>query len=157
LICMLVRPSFKICNYTIKMNNHKILVFSSSFFIAPFLYLYFFVENPNLYETVLSIMLIGNLFFSVLFWNNPVKFSLLHTLDKYFVRLSVIAGIIYISLIKDIEYYYKYIFYIFFFIFTGLAKLSTIESDKVWCSDMHIVYHFLLHIFGISGSYIAFI
>jgi hypothetical protein len=139
------------------MNNHKILVFSSSFFIAPFLYLYLFIQNPNPYEIVLSILLLCNLFFSVLFWNNPVKFSLLHTLDKYFVRLSVIAGFVYISLIKDIEYYNKYMFYVLYFLFMVLAKLSTIESDKVWCSDMHIFYHFLLHTIGISGSYIAFI
>jgi len=138
-------------------KNHKILLFSACFFILPFLYLILFVENSNAYERYLSTIMLINFIFSILFWHNPIKNSIIHKLDRFFVILALIYGTIYISIIKSITIEYKYFFLILFFIFIFLHKLSNKYSTKKWCSKKHIFYHFLMHIVGISASYIAFI
>ena len=139
------------------MNNHKILVFSSSFFIAPFLYLYLFVEQPNPYELFLSVLLLFNFSLSVMFWHNPIKRSFVHRIDGYLAKLMVALTFIYIAFIKEIEYFYKFIFYGFYLLFIFMARLSNIFSRKEWRSRTHIFYHFLMHLCGIFGFFIAFI
>jgi len=138
-------------------HSHKILIFSSTFFILPFLYLTYFVETPNETELYLSKLLLGNAIISLLFWHNPIKHCTIHKLDSFLVRVSVITIFIYIACIKQIEYTYKSLFFTLYAFFLGLAKLSNVFSRKEWCSDQHIFYHFLMHIVGISGSYIAFL
>jgi hypothetical protein len=139
------------------MNNHKILVFSSSFFILPFLYLYFFVENPNPYEMSLSVLLLFNFILSTLFWHNPMKHSIIHRMDGYLAKIMVVLVFIYIAFIKEIEKYYKFVFYGFYLLFMKMAKLSNIFSRKLWCSDIHIFCHFFMHLCGIFGVCIAFV
>jgi hypothetical protein len=139
------------------MNNHKILVFSSSFFIAPFLYLYLFVEQPDSYELLLSVLMLFNFVFSVMFWHNPIKRSFVHRVDGYMAKLIVALTFIYVAFIKQIEYFYKFIFYGFYLLFMNMARLSNKCSRKDWRSNSHIFYHFLLHLCGIFGFFIAFI
>jgi hypothetical protein len=139
------------------MNNHKILVFSSSFFIAPFLYLYLFVEKPDFYELLLSVLLLFNFVLSVMFWHNPIKRSFVHRIDGFMAKLIVVLMFIYIAFIKEIEYFYKFIFYGFYLLFISMARLSNIFSRKEWRSRTHIFYHFLMHLCGIFGFFIAFI
>ena len=139
------------------MNNHKILVFTSSFFILPFLYLYLFVENPNPYEISLSILLLFNFILSILFWHSPIKYSYIHKMDGYLAKIMVALVFIYIAFIKEIEQYYKFVFYGFYLLFMNMAKLSNTFSRKLWCSNSHIFCHFLMHLSGIIGFSIAFI
>lgn len=136
-----------------------VLIFSSTFFILPFLYIYVINKNKqNSYsEKYLSILLLFNLLLSILFWCNPIKFSTIHYIDSFFVKLSVFCIFIYITFIKNLDYYYKLIFYGLYLIFISFAMLSNDSSTKEWCSNDHIFSHFLMHVVGISGSYIAFI
>jgi hypothetical protein len=138
-------------------QSHKILVFSSVFLILPLLYLTYFVEEPNEPELYLSKLLLGNAILSLLFWHDPIKNSIIHKLDSFLVRVSVVAVFIYIACIKQIEYTYKSLFFTLYAFFLGLAKISNVFSREEWCSNQHIFYHFLMHIVGISGSYIAFV
>jgi hypothetical protein len=132
-------------------------VFSSSFFIAPFLYLYLFVEQPNPYELFLSVLLLFNFALSVMFWHNPIKRSFVHRIDGYLAKLMVGLTFIYVAFIKEIECFYKYIFYGVCLLFILMARLSNIFSRKEWRSRTHIFYHFLMHLSGIFGFFIAFI
>jgi len=139
------------------MNNHKILIFSSSFFLFPFLYFYFFVEEPNPFEITLSVLLLFNFFLSVMFWHNPIKRSFVHRMDGYFAKLTVVSFFLYIAFLKELEYCYKLIFYGSYLLFMNMAKLSNTYSRKLWRSNLHIFFHFLMHITGILGFCIAFI
>jgi hypothetical protein len=139
------------------MNSYKILIFSSCLFLLPFLNIAFFSEDkPNNYEKQLSLLLVCNFIFSNLFWHNPINKSIIHRIDAIFVRISLSSVFFYVSFIKEIEFINKLRFYALFILFLSLAKMSNKLSRKKWCSNEHIFYHFLMHLVGIFGSYVAF-
>jgi len=139
------------------MNSHKILITSSTFFLLPILYITIFAENRNCYEKFLSILLLFNFILSVMFWHNPIKKSIIHKIDGILAKSSVVIFFIYISFIKEIDFFYKLLFYSFFIICMFFAKVSNVLSRKNWCSDSHVFIHFLMHFIGICGSLFAFI
>jgi len=139
------------------MKNYKILITSSCFFLFPLFYVNFFAINPPIYEKYLSFLLTGNFVLSSIFWHNPRKRSLIHKLDAFLVRFSVLCIVFYIFFIKEIECQYKFLFYVLYLLFVVFARISNRYSTKEWCSNHHITIHFIMHLIGIFGSYIAFI
>jgi len=137
---------------------NKLLILSAFLFVLPFLNIFFIRQKKwSNYEKFLSILFLINFLLSFLFWYHPVKDSIIHNLDAFFVKFSILCVFIYITFIKQIDIFYQFIFYGMFCIFYSLAIISDACSKKEWCSIEHIIYHFCMHIIGITGSYIAFI
>jgi hypothetical protein len=137
--------------YIISKFKNKCLCITSSSILISFFYSLFY-SNTN----ILSFLLLSTYYFSQLFWSNPIQYSLIHKIDSVIAKTSISYFIIYTLTYKELTYllYYSYLFIILnIFI---MSYLSNIESTKKWCSDKHILYHGLLHIFCFIGSFYAF-
>jgi hypothetical protein len=141
------------------MNLHKILIFSSCLFLLPYLNIVLFVEETpsNIYEKYMSMLLVCNFIFSVLFWHNPINKSIIHRIDGFFAKLSVVTVFLYVAFIKDVDPFNENIFFLLYLFFISFARLSNKRSRKQWCSNSHIFYHFLMHLSGIFGGIVAFL
>ena len=130
-----------------KFKNKCLCVTSSSSLIS-----YLFNNNYS----ILSFLLLSTYFFSQLFWFNPIQYSLVHKIDSIIAKTTISYFIIYTLTYKELKFllYYSYILIVLNIII--MSYLSNIESTKKWCSDKHILYHGLLHIFCFIGSFYAF-
>ena len=130
-----------------KFKNKCLCVTSSSCLISCLL-------NNN--YNILSFLLFATYIFSQLFWFNPIQHSLVHKIDSIVAKTSISCFIIYTLIFKELTFllYYSYIFIVLNILL--MSYLSNIESTKKWCSDKHILYHGLLHIFCFIGSFYAF-
>jgi hypothetical protein len=136
------------------------LVFSSFLFLIP-LYVFFNKSNKNNYEYGLSFLIYINFILSILFWMNPIKQSIMHKIDAFFVRVSVICITLYIMFIKN-NYCQdkntcKFIYLLIFCCFIILFYFSHYYSTRKWCCNEHLVCHCFFHIIGVIGVTIAFL
>jgi len=112
------------------MTNQNLL-FSSLFFLLPLTFFYL-KPNKNNYEYILASLLIINMILSLLFWSNPVKNSLIHTIDAFFARVSVISFLIYIVFLKKNTNLDNIIFYTLFLIGIFMFLCGGKQSSKNW-------------------------
>jgi hypothetical protein len=108
-------------------------------------------------ESVLACLLLINASLSFAFWLNPVKNGTIHYYDAIFTRISMILFSVYILFIKDINFEWKFAYFLMFSIALYLFRKSDKYSSKEWCSKEHIFSHILFHIFIICGAMFPFI
>jgi hypothetical protein len=118
--------------------------FTSAFGIIP-LSAFYLKQNKNIYEYGLAGLLINNILLTILFWRNPIKHSIMHKVDAFFSRFSLVFFTIYIVFAKKLSFIACY--FILFSIGMGLFYGSNKESCKHWCSKNHILYHMCFHLF----------
>ena len=136
--------------------SNPYLLFSSLFALLPLAFFYL-KAHKNKYESRLAGLLVINLVLSLLFWSNPVKKGLIHKIDAFFARASIIWFIIYIIFFKKISIIYKAIFLILFLIGMLMFYYSSKESSKSWCSKNHSMCHMFFHLFIFLAACFAFI
>jgi hypothetical protein len=136
------------------MTNQNLL-FSSLFILLPLTFFYVKTNKSN-YEYILANLLIINIILSLLFWSNPVKNGLIHIIDAFFARFSVICFLIYIVFLKKNSSLDKIIFYSLFLIGLFMFLCGGKESSKNWCSKSHINYHMCFHLFLSLAACYAF-
>lgn len=136
--------------------NHFYLVGSSLLLLFPII---LFIRNPNknAYETGLAILLSCNIILSFLFWMQPIRHNQIHFYDGIFAKISVVLFTIYILFVKKMENIYTLLFFFFLFIALYMFYCSSIHSCQEWCSDTHIIYHLIFHIFISLGCMVVFI
>ena len=126
---------------------------TSLLFVYPVMILCVNKKNVNIY---LSFILLFMSFFSFLFWLNPIKnrYTIKHFIDKCFARFAIITFILYNLFInkKNINLFLISVSIMFLFFY-----LSNCYSKKKWCSNIHIFFHLLAHIFAIVCSYLTLI
>jgi len=121
-----------------KMSFLLLLTFILSFFHRVKHEIFYFLQ-----------IIVGILFLtSTLFWNNPVRNSLIHRLDASIVRIAITLCILYTLIYNIPESSFLYIY----FIILGLFILSFLGSNYYsrieWCCENHILYHSFLHYYG---------
>jgi len=136
------------------MSNHHLL-FSSLFSLLPLSYFYF-KKDKNNYEYVLAALLLINLILSIMFWSNPKKNGLIHKIDAFFARISILFFVIYVIFFKEIIFH-KVCFLILSSITVFMFYNSNKESSKGWCCQTHTNSHMFFHLFAFLGATIAFI
>lgn len=138
-------------------RKHHFLLITSLLMLLPLVYIIVFVDDPGEFEIFLALFLVMNSILSILFWLNPQKHSFIHKLDGVFAKLGPLLLIPYVLFIKEMNIYLKLLFVLAVFAFAGLFYVSNHYSTKEWCCNAHIFYHFLMHLFGITGLSFAFL
>ena len=142
---------------SVSRSNHLYLVGSSLLFIIPIV-VFLIKKQKNVWEYVLCILLVINFILSLLFWSQPIQHSTIHVYDAIFGRISLFLFIFYIFFIKHFGSpgNFKLLCFIVLLCTLILFYYSDVYSSKEWCSDNHIMCHFLFHMFISIGCSLAF-
>ena len=128
----------------------------STFYLILPLLLFLTKQNPPWLEIFLATLLSINIFFSLVFWSNPVKHSRIHVYDSFFAKLSYVIFVPYI-LYKPMEEYMKIIFLILLAFAAMMMYYSNCYSKQTWCCQPHEVCHSMFHMFTGIGCMFAFL
>lgn len=137
--------------------NHFILIISSLFLLTSLLFINFIPTILNSFEILLSVLLIVNVLFSILFWSHPINGSCIHYYDAIFARISLLLFSFYIFFVKNTTTKIRLLYTLILSISLFFIYLSNLCSKEKWCSNNHILCHFLFHIFISIGTIFAFI
>lgn len=116
----------------------------------------YFIQNSkkNIHEIFIGSMMLLLFFCSQLFWRNPIRHSIIHKLDAFVAKITIIYSILYTIFAKKME---KWCYY---FTIVGSIAIafyaSNYYSSKDWCCPNHIFCHCLLHIFCFVASLYVF-
>ena len=136
--------------------SNQYLLLSSLFVLLP-LSLFYFKTYKNNYQYILANLLIINMTLSILFWSNPIKQGLIHKIDAFFARISLICFLLYIIFLKEICILYQVLCFILFFMGLFMFLNGHKESCKNWCSKSHTNYHMCFHLFVYLAACFAFL
>ena len=136
----------------IKNKNYKYLCYTNLLLVIPLLYFLLNKQkNTSIIEYILASFLIIIMISSQLFWNNPIKKSKIHKIDAIIAKIVIMSFVLYTFLYK---FNYKFLYILLAIIIS--FYFSNYYSNKEWCSNKHIFYHGLLHIFCFIGSFYTF-
>ena len=140
----------QITNAQITNTNHKYLRYTNLLLIVTIFYFLLNKHKP-LIEYILASSFIPTIIFSQLFWNNPIKHSIIHKIDAIIAKIVIFSCISY-------TLYYKYCFS--FLLVLLLIAVSFIFSNhyskQEWCSNRHIICHGSGHIFCFIATIYTF-
>jgi hypothetical protein len=134
--------------------NHKYLCCTNILLIIP-LFIFLFnkheIKDNLKAEYLLASLLTLTIVFSQFFWNNPIRYSNIHKIDGIIAKISISSFILYTIM-------YKFIFsYLFILLGTFVSfYFSNYYSSQKWCSNQHLIWHGILHIFCFVGTFYAF-
>lgn len=133
-------------------TNHKYLCYTILLLIISILYfLINLQEEKPFFEYILALLLIIIIIFSRIFWNNPIKNSIMHRIDAITAKIGILSFIFYTLIYK-----FK-ISYLLVLLGTCISfYFSNKYSTQEWCCDKHIICHGLLHICCFIGTFYAF-
>lgn len=133
-----------------KFENYNFLLLTNSLLLYSIIY--FFTNNTvhTLIEYILVSLLPFTIFFSQLFWINPIRYSIIHKIDAFIAKIVISSFIIYTLIYK---YNFSYII-LLYFIFLSFYY-SNYYSSKKWCCNNHLFFHGLLHIFCFIATFYA--
>jgi hypothetical protein len=142
--------------YYFNVKNPQYLKLTNNLLILSFI---FFILNSkkNINEILLSICLIITFLTSQLFWNNPIRYSIIHKLDGFIAKISIIYFLIYTIFYKKLNNYLLYSYLFFMLCALIFFYLSDYYSNIEWCGAIHIYYHSISHIFCFIGSLYSFL
>jgi hypothetical protein len=112
---------------------------------------------PNSGVLTLAVLLVCNVVFSVSFWLNPIRPSIIHSLDGLFAKISAIVFSVYILFIKSLSLKMRITAFTILCLVSILRYYSHIFSRANWCSTEHVLVHALFHFFASIGCSFAFI
>ena len=131
---------------------HQFLRLTNATLIISLLYFYFFTDK-NVYEIILSTMLVLSIAMSQIFWSNPVKGSSIHMWDAIIAKMTIFSFIIYTFWKHGFLIEYTIVLVCIAISFAYSHYYSSIE----WCSSGHVKSHGALHYFCFMATFFAFI
>ena len=112
-------------------------------------------ELHPLIFSMFSSSLMTNFAFSIAFWNNPVRGSLIHLIDTVASKTSIGMTVIYHVFFHGLPICRR-VCYVITIAFMGWCfYLSNCYSTKAWCCPQHILSHFMAHICAFIAICIA--
>jgi phosphatidylserine synthase len=134
----------------------QVLRITNGLLVLSYIFFLQFSDKPAM-EYILSICLLITIGASQLFWNNPVRYSIIHKIDGVIAKVSILLFIGYVLCYKkmDISMTYTFLLIITWMIYFFI--LSNYYSSREWCCDKHIIYHGMSHILCFAGSLYAFL
>ena len=138
-----------------KINNHKYLCYTNILLILSILFFIYKTTQetqPNQVETVLATSLVGTIVFSQLFWNNPIKHSIIHKIDAIIAKIVIASFILYTLIYK-----YRFTYLLVLSAIAVSFYFSNHYSSQEWCSNKHLCCHASLHIFCFVATFYAFL
>jgi hypothetical protein len=140
--------------------HHHILIISSSVFLVPILQFLRYNNHKyfqSLVQCGLVCMLLCNYIFSVLFWWDGRPNTIIHRIDAFLARLSIVSFSSYILFFRNLELRWKALFLLVLQQCFRMYYFGSKASALNWCSDAHIIWHLFFHLFVGIGATFAFI
>ena len=145
--------------FLIRQYKNKCLCVTGGNFIVPLLWGYRTLPQHTILEKILGMYCIILCISTILFWNKPIRGSLIHKIDAIIAKSCFVYYVSYtyshVSCIKEIPYLLSYNICIGGMVTT--FYYSRVASTKEWCSDEHIYYHGLLHLFAFGLALHAYL
>ena len=119
---------------------HTYLQYTNLLLILTILY-FFQYSKKTFIEYILVLFLISVIITSQLFWNDPIKGSMMHQIDAIIAKLVIIILIVYTLIYKfrvSLLIFLVAVFVSFYF--------SNYYSNQEWCGDNHIFWHAMGHV-----------
>jgi hypothetical protein len=138
-----------------KINKHKYLCYTNILLILSILFFIYKTTQqtqPNQLETVLATSLVGTIVFSQLFWNNPIKHSIIHKIDAIIAKIVIASFILYTLIYK-----YRFTYLLVLSAIAVSFYFSNYYSSQEWCLNKHLCCHASLHIFCFVATFYAFL
>lgn len=138
-----------------KTKNHKYLRYTNILLVLSILFFIYKTTQetqPNQLETILATSLIGTIVFSQLFWNNPIKHSIIHKIDAIIAKIVIASFILYTLIYK-----YRFTYLLVLSAIAVSFYFSNYFSSQEWCSNKHLCCHASLHIFCFIATFYAFL
>jgi len=133
----------------------QLLCITSAVSLIPII-AYTLKNEKKIEKNILAFFVFLCFIFSQLFWSNPIKYSLIHKLDKIVAKLTSFLCIFYVLFYKKLSTSVLFL-YLLLGIFSIIAFYrSYYFSSKEWCCHEHIINHGLLHISGLFFLLYAF-
>jgi hypothetical protein len=119
---------------------HIYLQYTNLLLVLTILY-FFQYSKKTMIEYILVLFLISVIISSQLFWNDPIKGSMMHKIDAIIAKIVIITLILYTLI-------YKFRISLLFFLFVICVSfyLSNYYSNQEWCGDDHIFWHGIAHV-----------
>lgn len=130
--------------------NNKLLYGSSHLFLVPLFIYVLFIKKTRI-QTILFSALYSNFIFSIAFWHNPMKHSMVHRIDAIAARTSIILMILYTLLLRNLSFYFLFWYFLIMFTMLFFFYMSNFFSSYKWCCVPHIACHLMSHIFACIG------
>jgi len=150
-------------------NNYHFLCLTTLFFLFPLVafllkilgvfnitdFLPVYMGEFITIEYLLVGLIVINIIMSLLFWSNPVDGSIIHILDGFFAKFSLIAFVFYTLFYKQLSTYAIIVYLGILFVALMFAGLSHYYSSREWCSNLHVIFHGCMHFFFSLGVIMA--
>ncbi len=137
------------CN---KNKNHKYIQYTNLLLIITLIYFIYNIRHiKSKIEYILASFLILTIIFSQLFWKNPIRQSKIHKIDAIIARIVILSFIPYTLIYK-----FKYSFIPILLASLVFIYFSNHYSKKEWCSNKHLLFHGLFHIFCFFATFYTF-
>ena len=150
-------------------NNYHFLCLTTLFFLFPIIaFLLKKLEVFNITDFLpvymgefitIEYFLVGliliNITMSLLFWSNPINGSVIHILDGFFAKFSLITFVFYTLFYKQLSTYAIVVYLGILFVSLMFAGLSHYYSSQEWCSNLHVIFHGCMHFFFSMGVIMA--
>ena len=131
----------------------NILVGSSFLFLLPICYAY----SLQIMHCILAVLLFINTICSVLFWSNPIRYSIIHKIDCIFARITFVFVVYYFLFYKNTTGIFHAFGIFLYILFTyDIFLLSDHYSSIEWCSEKHVYTHMIFHISTVIGIFLIF-
>lgn len=138
------------------MQNNSILVIST-FIMFSSMFVFLMNRHINKYQIGLGILLFINVILSFMLWMNPIHKSVIHKIDGFFAKLSIVLFTIYIAFFSKIDRLLKYVFFLMLSSALIMSYFSNYYSCLEWNSFEHIISHCGFHMFISMGLVFAFV
>ena len=150
-------------------NNYHFLCLTTLFFFLPLVafllkilgvfnitnFLPVYMSEFITIEYFLVGLILINIIMSLLFWSNPVDGSVIHILDGFFAKFSLIIFVFYTLFYKQLSNYAIIVYLGILLISLMFAGLSHYYSSQEWCSNLHVIFHGCMHFFFSLGVIMA--
>lgn len=118
---------------------------------------YFYLQSKkNIYECVLAAILVLIIICSQLFWSNPIQYSWIHKIDAIVAKFGITCFILYILFLKKKNWLGGISAFLIIICIADTGYLSNHYSNIEWCSEPHIMFHGMMHLFCYIGTFYAF-
>jgi hypothetical protein len=138
------------------MENYKYLKITILLLFVSIVYYLLYSKKTFIKECLVG-MLFVTIFFTQLFWNEPIKTSFIHKIDALFAKIAIFSFIIYIMLFKLKNIYLIASFIILLSFVVTSFYFSNYYSTNNWCSNKHIISHGFLHFFCFIATFYSFV
>lgn len=150
-------------------NNYHFLCLTTLFFLLPLVtfllkqlgvfnitnFLPIYMSEFITIEYLLVGLIFINIIMSLLFWSNPVDGSIIHILDGFFAKFSLITFVFYTLFYKQLSTYAIIVYLGILFVSLLFAGLSHYYSSQEWCCNLHVIFHGCMHFFFSLGVIMA--